>query len=71
MALLSTMSRAVAGADYGRDGATAPLPEAFAAQSPARLLAAAVGAPPARCAQHLKEISIHAQGQWSLAFVCV
>ena len=72
VALLSTMSRAVAGADYGRDGATAPSPEAFAAQSPARLLAAAVGAPPARFAQqHLKEISIHAQGQRPLACVCV
>ena len=51
VALMSTMARAVAGADYGRDGATPPPPEAFAAQSPAQLLAAAVGAPPARWTQ--------------------
>ena len=50
VALLSTMSRAVAGADYGRDGAAAPSPEAFAAQSPTRLLAIAANAPPATCA---------------------
>jgi hypothetical protein len=47
VALLSTMARAVAGADYARDGAAPPPPKAFAAQSPARLLARAADAPPA------------------------
>ncbi|KAK9840822.1 hypothetical protein WJX81_007272 [Elliptochloris bilobata] len=48
VALLSTMARAVAGADFARDGAAPPQPKAFAAQSPARLLALAAGSLPAR-----------------------